>query len=115
MSPERRARSLAAVALAVPAVPWFGSALTGRSLLYFRDLIQNLYPWRRFWAGEIHQGRWPLWDPYAASGSPFLANLNNLSCYPLAWLQAILPFDLAFNWMLVLTWILAQAGAYRLA
>ena len=115
MSPERRARSLAAVALAVSAVPWFGSALTGRSLLYFRDLIQNLYPWRRFWAGEIHQGRWPLWDPYAASGSPFLANLNNLSCYPLAWLQAILPFDLAFNWMLVLTWILAQAGAYRLA
>ncbi len=112
---ERRARLGVCLAVALSALPWFGSALWGRTLLYFRDLIQNLYPWRRFWAEEIRHGRWPVWDPYAGSGVYFLANPNNLSLYPPAWLQAVVPFDAAFNWMIILTWLVAQAGMYRLA
>ena len=115
MNPERRARWRAWLTLAASALPWFGGALWGGGLLYFRDLIQNFYPWRRFWAAEISQGRWPLWDPYAGSGVPFLANPNNLSLYPPAWLPAVLPFDLAFNWLIIGTWLAAEAGAYRLA
>jgi hypothetical protein len=111
---EARPRLAVTAVLAAWALPWFGSALWGGTLLYFRDLIQYFYPWRRFWSEEVRAGSWPLWDPYAASGTPFLANPNNLSFYPLGWLQAFLPFDLAFNWMLVLSWLLAQAGAYRL-
>ncbi|MEE9219331.1 MAG: hypothetical protein V3U98_09735 [Acidobacteriota bacterium] len=114
-NPERRGRRLAALALLASAAPWFGAALGGSRVLYFRDLLQNLYPWRRFWVEEVRRGNWPLWDPYAAAGTPYLANPNTLSLYPLSWLQAVLPFHLAFNWVIIATWLLAQAGAYRLA
>ncbi|MEE9218622.1 MAG: hypothetical protein V3U98_06110 [Acidobacteriota bacterium] len=112
--PEIRQRHWVVLALLASAVPWFRSALVGSRVLYFRDLLQNLYPWRRFWAAEVAQWRWPLWDPYASGGVPYLANPNTLSLYPLSWLQGLLPFDLAFNWLLIGTWLLGEAGAYRL-
>jgi hypothetical protein len=112
--PERRQRHLVVVTLLASALLWFRSALVGVRVLYFRDLLQNLYPWRRLWAEEIGHGRWPLWDPFAAGGVPYLANPNTLSLHPLSWLQALLPFDLAFNWLLIGTWLLGEAGAYRL-
>ncbi|MCX5790256.1 MAG: hypothetical protein NTX64_17365 [Elusimicrobia bacterium] len=38
------------------------------------DAESLFYPWMRFATGQLRQGRWPLWFPYAAGGSPFIGS-----------------------------------------
>lgn len=38
------------------------------------DAESTFYPWMRFAIGRLRQGRWPLWLPFAAGGSPFIGN-----------------------------------------
>jgi hypothetical protein len=49
----------------------FGGVFTGR-VLYFRDLSSHYAPDYAFAAGALRQGLWPLWNPLANAGEPFL-------------------------------------------
>lgn len=46
------------------------------------DVIRQLYPWRVLSIDLFKKGEWPLWNPYAFSGYPLLANLQSSVFYP---------------------------------
>ncbi len=62
----------------------------------------------------VKNGVLPLWNPYSYSGHPLLATLQPGVFYPLNVLLLLLPFDLAFNWLVVLHFVLAGAFMYLL-
>ncbi len=47
------------------------------------DVVRQLYPWRTLAIDMIKNGSIPLWNPYAFSGTPLLANLQSSVFYPL--------------------------------
>ena len=55
------------------AVLWFfGGALFGGRLLYYRDLSHYYAPEYAFAAASLRRGVWPLWNPLANAGEPCL-------------------------------------------
>jgi len=76
------------------------------------DVVRQIYPWRTLAIDLMKQGQVPLWNPYAFSGTPLLANIQSAVFYPLniiffffteetAWilyilLQPILAFSFMF-------------------
>ena len=48
-------------------------------------------PWLIYAAGEIGQGRFPLWNPHVFAGSPFFANPQSALLFPLTWIALFLP------------------------
>ena len=72
-----------------------------------RALSVFFIPPRLFWVDAIKIGEFPLWNPYSYSGHPLLAVLQPAVFYPLNIFLIILPFDLAFNWLIILHFFLA--------
>ena len=83
------------------AVFWFYQEAFGRYLFCFGDLTYYFYPYRYFLAESVRRGAWPLWNPYIHMGFPFLATLQAGVFYPFSLLYYCLPFNLAFNWFLI--------------
>lgn len=55
------------------AVVWlFKDALTGAGVFYFRDITAYYFPEYTFVARALAQGVWPLWNPAADGGGPYL-------------------------------------------
>jgi hypothetical protein len=73
-APPVSVRSRVAVLAAhVAVVFWlFGGTLTSGRLLFFRDLSSFYAPWYAFASEALHEGLWPLWNPTANAGEPFL-------------------------------------------
>ena len=93
----------------------FGHALLPGRVLAPVDVLMTAYPWRALapgvtpanplltdvtylvhplllWgAGEIREGRLPLWNPQLFAGAPYLANPHTAVFFPLTWLMWLLP------------------------
>lgn len=93
--------------LLVLSAGYFYSVLDGKSLLVERDLAVFFIPPRILWTNILKGGEFPLWDPYSLSGHPLFATLQPGVLYPLNVLLLILPFDLAFNWTVIIHFPLA--------
>lgn len=102
------------VTFCVLAAIWFWREIFGGFLFCFSDLNFYFYPYRHFMAESIRQGIFPLWNPYISCGFPFLATLQPAAFYPLSLLYYFLPFDLAFNWFLVIHFPLGAFFMYLL-
>ncbi len=83
-----------------------------RYLLTERDLAPYFIPPRFFWVESLRQGDFPLWNPYQFSGHPFFANPQHAILYPLNGLFFLLPFDIAFNAVIILHFFLAGLFTY---
>ncbi|MBV8517976.1 MAG: hypothetical protein JO197_11305 [Acidobacteria bacterium] len=77
-----------------------------------RDHLDYFQPLRFFTASELRAGRIPYWNPYNASGEPWLANPQTGVFYPPAWLLVVLPFATAYMLFLLLHVLLLGLGAY---
>jgi len=77
-------------------------------LTYDLPLQHTVYQaWRR---GEV-----PWWDPYTFGGRPLLADAHVNGTDPVRLLcYRLLPFELAYNWTLILHWALSGAGLLAL-
>jgi hypothetical protein len=105
---------LAGLALFVLAALFFYDLYNGRYLLTERDLGPYFIPPRFFWVESIKNGDFPLWNPYQFSGYPFFANPQHAILYPLNVLFFILPFDVAFNTIIILHFFLGGLFTYLL-
>ena len=103
---------LAGLALFFSSLLFFYDLLAGRYLLTERDLGPYFIPPRFFWVESIKGLDFPLWNPYQFSGSPFFANPQHGMLYPLNGLFFLLPFDVAFNVIIVLHFFLAGLFVY---
>jgi hypothetical protein len=105
---------LAGLALFFAAILFFYDIFTGRWLFTERDLAPYFIPPRFFWVESIINGDFPLWNPYQFSGHPFFANPQYTVLYPFNGLFLILPFDVAFNAIIILHFFLGGLFTYLL-
>jgi hypothetical protein len=111
----RRVRSpdfLAVLTFSFLSLLFFYDLFNGRYLLTERDLAPYFIPPRFFWVESIKQGSFPLWNPYQFSGHPFLANPQHALIYPFNALFFLLPFDVAFNAIIILHFFLGGLFTY---
>ncbi|HVE70247.1 MAG TPA: hypothetical protein VNI54_02680 [Thermoanaerobaculia bacterium] len=104
----------ALVLLAAVALPLFLLPLLRGEVFTLRDHFDYFQPLRWFTATELQAGNLPLWNPYNASGEPWLANPQTGVFYPPAWLFVVLPFPTAYILFLYLHVVLLGWGAYLL-
>ncbi len=95
-------RRWAAIVIAVIALAALARPLFRGEVLSLRDHAGYFQPMRWFTASELHNGRLPLWNPYNASGEPWLANPQTGVFYPPTWLFTVLPFARAYILYLLL-------------
>jgi len=91
---------------------FFYDLFPGRDLLTERDLGPYFIPPRFFWVESIKNGDFPLWNPYQFSGHPFFANPQHAVAYPLNGLFFLLPFDIAFNAIIILHFFMGGLFIY---
>ena len=106
--------AFALVVTALLAATLFAPALARQEVFSLRDHFDYFQPLRWFTAQELASGRLPLWNPYSASGEPWLANPQTGVFYPPAWLFLVLPFPAAYMLYLLLHLVLLGWGGYLL-
>src|SRR5438270_984851 len=96
------------------ALAMFARPLLRSEVLTFRDHSDYFQPLRYFTAVELRNFRLPLWNPYNASGEPWLANPQTAVFYPPFWIYLIVPFAQAYVIFLLLHIALLGYGAFLL-
>lgn len=100
--------------LALVVATLFAAPLARNEVFTLRDHTDYFQPLRWFTAQELRAGHLPLWNPYSASGEPWLANPQTGVFYPPQWLFVALPFARAYMLYLALHLAILGAGAYAL-
>jgi len=104
----------------------FPSILTLLALLHFIPLLNGKYivistdlgyyfiPPRYLWVDMVKSLTIPLWNPHNYSGIPLLATLQPGVFYPPHIFYLFLPFNIVWNWMIILHFALAGIGMFYL-
>src|ERR1051325_10939141 len=100
--------------IAIVATTIFLAPLIKQEVFTLRDQLDYFQPLRWFTAQELRAGHLPLWNPYNASGEPWLANPQTNVFYPPAWIFLLLPFATAYMLFLLFHLIVLGWGAYLL-
>jgi len=107
-------RRVAFFLITLLALAMFARPLFRGEVLTFRDHSDYFQPMRYFTAVELRNFRLPLWNPYNASGEPWLANPQIGVFYPPAWIFLVVPFAPAYVLYLLLHVALLGCGAFML-
>ncbi len=76
---------------------WIGySSWVNHKEFIAADVVRQLFPWRDLAVEIFKSGQIPLWNPYAFSGYPLLANIQSAVFYPLNILFFILESKVAW-------------------
>jgi hypothetical protein len=100
--------------IALVAAPIFIAPLLKQEVFTLRDHLDYFQPLRWFTAQELRAGHLPQWNPYNASGEPWLANPQTNVFYPPAWIFLVLPFATAYMLFLLFHLVVLGWGAYLL-
>jgi len=96
----------------VLAVGWFfAPLLLGQAIIAEPDALAALLPLKAFLARSLAAGEWPLWNPDAALGKPFLPDLLAGALYPPNLLLAVPPFARGLNLLFVGHYLFTAVGA----
>lgn len=76
------------------------------------DVVRQIYPWRILAMDLLKQGIMPLWNVYAFSGNPLLANLQSAVLYPLNIIFLLLEQKWAWITYIMLQPVLATFFMY---
>lgn len=93
---------------------FFSRFLTGDQIFAFKDLSRYFYPLRHLMVESVKAGQLPLWNPYIFCGFPLLATLQIGFFYPLTIIHYFLPFNLGFNYYMILHYFLAACFMFYL-
>lgn len=88
--------------------------LSSKNIFVERDLAAFFIPPRYLWVILVKSFQVPLWNPFNYSGIPLLATLQPGILYPPHLLYFILPFNVAWNWIIILHFFLAAMTTYSL-
>lgn len=96
---------------------WRGATMQG---IFFgadeigSDIIHFSYPHREYFANEyLKHGKLLLWNSYVSSGVPVIAQVETEVFNPIAILLFLLfPVPIAFNWMIIVSYLLVALGMY---
>jgi hypothetical protein len=108
-------RAFAAYVILLLPLAYFYSALKGDLALVQGDGWTANLGLRILTGQLLAHGHLPLWNPYIFSGMPLLASVYPGVLYPPNWLFAALSPGIAMTIVVVTTYHIAMAGAYRYA
>ena len=74
---------MSAVVLFLYREVWWG--VDGKLLWFGWDVPESYWPDLSFYAGSLHHGELPLWNPYGRGGFPFYGDTVYGAYYPLTW------------------------------
>jgi len=80
---------------------WGGIWILHKGGHFAADAIRQLYPWRELAIDLIKHSQLPLWNPYAFSGTPLLANFQTAIFYPLNIIFFLVP-SFPISWTIYL-------------
>jgi len=66
------------------------------------DNIRQFYPNRKFTKEELAAGRFPLWNPYIFSGTPFFSAIDTGVLYPFSIVFQLIPLLDAWSFMVMI-------------
>jgi hypothetical protein len=100
----------------MPKYRWLDPAHSGvPANHYVIDQLTYDLPLQRTLHAAWRRGEVPWWDPYTFGGRPLLADAHVNGTDPVRLLCYLtLPFELAYNWTLILHWALSGAGLLAL-
>lgn len=101
-------------ALGLATLLFFWKVVFLGEVFYFRDTFKFFYPLKKYLVTTLSQGRLPLWNPYMYNGVPFLADNTTAVFYPFHILYLFLPFDMAFQYFILLHYFLGGVFVYLL-
>lgn len=93
---------------------YFLPMLSSRNIFVERDLAAFFIPPRYLWVSMVKSFELPLWNPHNYSGIPLLATLQPGIFYPPHLLYLILPFNVAWNWVIILHFFFSGLATYTL-
>ncbi|MBP1746274.1 MAG: hypothetical protein H6Q54_889, partial [Deltaproteobacteria bacterium] len=93
---------------------YFLPMLSSRNIFVERDLAAFFIPPRYLWVSLVKSFQVPLWNPFNYSGIPLLATLQPGVFYPPHLLYFLFPFNIAWNWIIILHFFLAAVTTYSL-
>jgi hypothetical protein len=108
--PQRFALLLAAMVF----IP-FCNVLMGFDTFAVRDWGLFSLPVATFHKECFWRGQWPTWNPYSCCGTPFLAQFNTLTLYPLSLIYLLLPLTWSLPAFCLFHVFLGGMGMYFLA
>lgn len=76
------------------------------------DVIGQIYPWKQQVIEAWKTGQIPLWNPFAFSGTPLLANYQSAALSPFNILYFVFPFNDAWSIQILLIPLLAGIFTY---
>jgi hypothetical protein len=76
------------------------------------DLSFVFEPWLIYASREIHEGRFPLWNPHAYGGAPLLGNFQSALLFPYTALAYVLPIHAALGLEAILKIVTAGLSMY---
>jgi len=91
---------------------FFSDILNIGNLFTERDLGVYFIPPHYFWVAAVKAGEFPLWNALNFGGHPFFATLQPGMLYPPNILFFVLPFNSAFNWIIIIHFFLAGAFTF---
>ena len=94
-----------------------GRAIAGRGILglYPSDGTRLVYFVREFLQSSLADAKLPLWNPFSFFGTPFYANMQVATFYPLNLPLLAFPLDISYNLFIGLHLGMAGAFMYLLA
>lgn len=111
---KSRARSWVPLLFLSLSLLYFLPMLSGKNIFVERDLAGFFLPPKYLWVSMVKSFRLPLWNPHNYSGIPLLATLQPGVFYPPHVLYLLLPFNVAWNWLIILHVCFAGISTYLL-
>lgn len=75
------------------------------------ESVTQFSAWYRVTQEALHDGEWPLWNPYPFTGVPLLANYQSAVVYPVHVLNAFVDIPVAMTiYLLVKLWLCGMFG-----
>jgi len=96
------------------ALLYFFPMLDSKNIFIERDLAAFFIPPKYLWVSVVKSFQLPLWNPFNYSGIPLLATLQSGVFYPPHALYFFLPFNMAWNWLIILHFALAGFATHLL-
>src|SRR5712692_4171257 len=108
--------------LLILTVAFYWKLALSRQFTYLEtpDLAYEVLPWYQFQARAMHDGVFPLWDPYEWSGQPLIGQMQPGTAFPLNWPLFVAPLENGYlslawvHWHFVLMHLLAAIFMYAL-
>jgi hypothetical protein len=105
----KREAAAAAIVAAATLLLW-APLWSGAETLFVQDAAAYFLPMKAALGDMVRAGEWPWWNPWLRNGLPFYANPQVGLFYPLSVPFYLLPTPLAFNWVVILHFVLLATG-----